>query len=181
MSRLALFSFSALLLLVLAACHAPPSHGLIAAPCVIDCLNIQTVPPQFFAGPMFPLGGIEFTNPTSGGTPTPVDIVDRPEAPDGNPEMNVGVSQDTGGRTPLLATFPETAFPRGVCAVVVDVQHWSLPLTVEALDSSGKVVARATQVSQKERVKLTLSAPGIRTLRFKAVEAHLYGMCWTRP
>jgi hypothetical protein len=147
--------------------------------CGIDCIDIQAMPPHSYGGPTFPLGPLLFTNPTSGGVPSTIDIVDRPEAHDGNPEMYIGFSKISAGRTPLLVTFPAAKFPRGVCSVVVDVQHWASPLTVEALNSAGVVVASATQTAQKKRVKLLLRAPGIHALRFKAVEAHLYGICWT--
>lgn len=162
------------------ACTKPQKPAASAAPAnCVNCLDIQTLPPQTFPGPTFTLGGVTFTNPTSGGTPTRIDIVDRSEAADGNPEMNVGFSDASGGRTPLLAGFPTATFPDGVCGVVVDVQHWAQPLTVEALDDAGRVVATATQTAQRRRVKLLLNAPRIRTLRFQAVEAHLYGICWS--
>jgi hypothetical protein len=150
-------------------------------PPAMDCVNMQTMAPQSFAGPTFVLGPIEFTNPTLGGSPDHIDVVDRIEARDGKPEMSVGFSQSVTGRTPLLATFVQAKFPQGVGAVVVDVQHWARPLIVEALNPSGNVVGTATQAAQNQRVKLTLAAPGISALRFEAVEAHLYEMCWERP
>jgi hypothetical protein len=159
-----------LLTATVAAASVPPPP-----PAGATCSDFQVgIPfPQTFPGPTFTLGGLAFTNPTSGGVPVAMQFVDRTEDRDGRPELFIGSSLSGAGRTPLLLTF--TPDPT---TVWIDLMHFNRA-TVMGVDAAGAVVASATQPTQRLRAFLVLTSPRrIHTVRFEAVETLLYRVCW---